>query len=412
MRTDCRPQSRPMPAPSTWAELDDSIAALLESHGVTVDDTDSRSMVFYAVPVGPAWSKARTNLLLHRPSYGLVAGTDVYVDADLHYKGEDELLRDAAAAPCYKNWRRCPLPRRGGSLGEVLTAALGLLDSPIVAQVAPLVVAAHDEPTSDSVELPPLLGAVGEIITPTAAAAAYEASFRKDLADQLAALLSGGPLCRGVVLWAEQPGSGKDHLMLAAAHPLLVNGQTTNVLRVSAAKAASGSYFEADVDASLMRLTSEAESVADCTLLIQDLDLLITGSAVSYSILCHALDRGLRVLATIRSKAFFHRAARDGYLMRRLFAVHVEELNRDETAQVLRGIADASHMSVPPEAIDAAIKMTHGTETSRPGAGLSLLAAAVQMAACRRGAHMVTPDDIFFVDRLNEWPTDATRDEE
>lgn len=380
-----------------------ALASLLMSRGIAMDVVDSRTVRFQAVPMDATlWNKPRTNVLLRRTSLGLGAGCTVYVDRDLAYQGTDPDLIHALQGPCCRSWRLLRLPAvPGDSVGEAFFRVLETLGSPITAELRPSVAPSPAKQGTHRLDLPRYLASVSEGITREMARAAYESCFHKPLATQLAVITLRPASPRGPVLWGDT-GCGRDHLMLAAAFPLLERKHVCAALRVSGARVAAGHLFPADLDAALMRLLAEALSLPNLLVMVQDLDLCVTHSPVSHALLCDALDRGLRLLASVRSEAFLNKVETDEALKRRMVPAHVETPARADFTQALQEFAQAHGVEAVPAAIETTLSLSHKEGACEPAASFGLLGAAVAERLWRGGSQL-HPDDIVAVFR-SHWP--------
>lgn len=398
--------------PDGWAAaLDRRLATALYQHGVPSAIVDRFTVRLEGVPLGADFSKPRSNLLLRRA--GLECGSSVFVDCDLAYTGGDRGLATALAGPSHRRWRRLRLPPVRGSVNEALSAVLRMLGSPL----APLAVQALAPPAAPAREAartapatPPgrVLSAVGEVITPEMALAAWRTSVRRRLAGRLAAVTTRAAPPRAAVLWG-QAGSGRDHLLLAAAHPLLESGRVRRAFRVSGAMLAAGCLVAQEIDAGLMHLLAEAEAEADCLLLVQDLDLCVTGTPVSLALLDRALDRGLKMLASVRGTGLLRRIPDDGPTARRLAVIHVPSTTAHQTAEVLAELPGGG-VKVAPATVQAAVHLARQDGPGQPGGAMGLLSAAIAEAAWE-GRPAVEPDDLFAV-LESQWPGDEEEDDE
>jgi len=292
------------------------------------------------------------------------------------------------------------LPPLPGTVNEATWTVLSLLGSPL----APLVrrtVNVQGRRAMAEAASPGVLAAMGERITPDMAAKAYAESFRQGLARQLAVLPTRSTLPRSVVLWG-RAGCGLDHLMLAAAHPLLEARMVTEVFRVAGSQLAAGCIFAQEVDGALMRLLDDAAGHEGALLLMRDLDTCLTGSTVSHCLLADALDRGVRLVATVRSETAMGRLRDDEATARRLVAVYVPPPDTAQTIEVLQRLADASQIEVSPPAIETAVRMTDGQGTAQPAAAVGLLGAALAEATWA-GRSQLGPDDVVAV-MQSQWP--------
>jgi hypothetical protein len=381
--------------------LDASLAKLLAEYGINVEGIDDYTTRYLAVPVADTFSKPRTNLLLRWSQ--LTQGSTVYVDSDLDYHGHDPMLIAAWQGPSIRDWRELRLPPVPGRPPEALWEVLRLLGSPLTERVRGLIGGATSDAAASTAkpELGRALSLAGELIPFEATAAAYETSFRKELA-QAIAVIPGRPTPPSSALLWGPAGSGRDHLLLAAAHLIWKAGRVRQVIRVSAARLVAGCIFPGEMDAALMRLLDDAASQRDTLLLIQDLDTCLTGSSVSFSLLCNALDRGLRCLATIRYEQSMARLRADDGIVRRFVGIHVDEPSNEEMAVALKQLATTSAVEVAPAAIQTAVKLASTQPGGEPAAAIALLGGAMAEAAWH-GSPQVGPDDVFAVQR-NDWP--------
>ncbi|HUT91341.1 MAG TPA: hypothetical protein VMY37_17715 [Thermoguttaceae bacterium] len=390
---------RTPPAPESWAAaLDPRLVALLEQHQARAETVDPWTARFHAVPVAEGcFNKPRTNLLLQRS--GMESGATVYVDGDLAYHGPDRTVNTILAGPCRRNWRRLRLPPLPGTVNEAICSALGLLGSPLAA-LARRVVQVRARTLAEAAATG-VLDAVGEPVTGEMAGKAYAESFRQGLARQLAVLPTRSTLPRSALLWG-RAGCGLDHLMLAAVHPLLEARMVTQVFRVSAAGLAAGCIFAQEVDAALMRLVEEAADRDGSLLLVRDLDACLTGSPISHCLLAGALDRGLRMFATVRSETALARLRDDEATARRVVAVYVPPPETAQTIDVLKHLAEAGQIEVSETAIETAVRITDGQRAAQPAAAVGLLGAALAEAAWA-GRSQLDPDDVIAV-MQSQWP--------
>lgn len=387
-------------------QLDERLVVLLGEYGVSVEPIDNPYVVcFRAVPL-EHFSKPRTNLLLRRLSP--VGGSSAYVDADLEYTGSDKTLMETMTGRTARNWRQLRVPPMSGPTGDVFCDVLELLGSPIAGQIRSAQTALDEGGKgADTPSLGRMLDAIGEIISPEEAAEAHRTSFRKELATRLAIITTRSVPPFSAVLWGRS-GSGLDHLMLAAAHVLFEGGHRSLVVRVCSGRAAAGSIFQAEADTALLKLLSEAGALEDCLLLLQDLDVCVTGSPASRSLLCNALDHGLRLFATVKSEAGLARFEEDEALARRLAPVRVDAPTYKAVAEALRELGKASRVEVAPAAIQAVLSRTRKQGAVEPAASISLLSAAIAEVAWR-GGKTVHPDDVLAVP-CDEWPGDNEKE--
>jgi hypothetical protein len=386
--------------PDGWsAGLDPRLVAVLQQNEVSAEPLDAWTARFRAVPLPEGtFNKSRTNLLLQRTA--MESGASVFVDDDLAYQGPDRTISTALTGPCRRNWRKLRLPPLPGTVNETISAALGFLGSPLAPLVRRTVTIQTRRARREAASVG-VLAAMGEPIGREMAAKAYADSFRQGLARQIAVLPTRSTLPRSALLWG-RAGCGRDHLMLAAAHPLFESGMVTEVFRVSAAGLAAGCIFAQEVDAALMRLLEDAAGRDGCLLLVQDLDTCLTGSPVCHGLLANALDRGLRLVATIRSETVLGRIRDDEALARRIVAVNVPPPETAQTIEVLKQLADQSQIEVSQPAIETAVRITDGRQASQPAAAIALLGAALAEATWA-GRSQLEPDDVLAVPQ-SQWP--------
>ncbi len=318
------------------------------------------------------------------------SGSAIYVDCDLAYQGTNAAMASVLSGPTRNNWRQLRIPPVPGMVGEVFAAVLRLLDSPLVAEISP---DPNPSNVADVAQQTP--DDMFEQITPKMAALAYENCFRRPLAEQLAVLTTRPVPPRSALLWG-RPGCGRNHLLLAAAHLLLAAGAASGVYRVSAAVLAAGCVLPQELDLALMKLFHEVAALPGSVLLVRDFDLCLSGTGVGSSLLCSALDRGLRLLGTVRATDFLVRLKRDEALARRLLALHVPPAENIQTAAVLEELARNSPVEVVPPAIAAAIRLSNEDEAAQPAAALGLLGAALAKAQWE-GRSPLGPDDLYDI---------------
>ncbi len=388
-------------APRTveWsADVGDRLRATLAGHDVRIEALDGWTIRCLGVPISDLFTKPRTNLLLRRLT--AKAGSSVYVDSDLAYHGPDPTLRLALTGPTRRKWRRLRTPPVPGTAGEALCSVLRLLDSPLADHASGAL--ANLELNESAKSAATGRGwMAGMTITPAMVAATHEESFRKSLARQLAVLTTRSTVPRSALLWG-RPGCGRDHLMLAAMHSLFESGRVSQVCQLSAASLVAGCILPQEVDSLLASVLAEATATDGSVLLVRDLDLCVTRSPVSSALLCDAFDRGLRLLATVRSAMFLNRVASDEALARRLLVIEVPPFSRSQTVAAVQRLAESTDLEVAPAAIQAAIHISDEQTTAQPAAAIGLLGGAIADANFD-GRRQVGPDDIFAVIQ-NQWP--------
>jgi hypothetical protein len=389
----------PSPGPHNWSQtLDAAIVETLARHQVAAEAIDADTLRLPGAPLGARFNKPRANLLLRRTP--LRSSAVAFVDSDLAYRGESAALAEAFRGECARNWRELKTPPIPGSAGEALRWLLSLLESPLAAELQ--AVARRDKPISGAAQATgAMLAFAGELLTHDEAQAYYDGCFRKSLARDLAVLTTRPTTPRCAVLWGEA-GSGVSHAMLAAAWPLMENEGAKSVYRVAAAAVGAGCLFAPERDAALMALLRDALAEENAVLLIEDLDVCLTGSPICYSLLGGALDRGLRFLATFRSQETL-RSLRDDEeaVARRLAAIYVPPASEAETVKAVRQLADECGLNVDDAAVLAAAGLTR-KQAAQPLAALAQLGAVIAETRWQ-GRDCVGPDDVLAIFE-NQWP--------
>ena len=390
-------RTRDNPGPTGWSRIDDNVQTVLLSHNIVLDAVDGRTVRLGGVPVGEEFNKTKTNLLLHGDTLR-GASVHAYVDADLNYGGPDKRLLRAFRGDCRNDWRLLLIRLAHENVNLALHEVLEHLGSPITDQVQRVLPQASDEAS----ELDPALAAVGHIVSPETASDAYNRTFRKDLADRLSVTVTRPHSPCSVILLG-QPGAGRDLVMLAAAHRLLEDHRAEQIIRISGAAVAAGSIFPAEKDAALLRTLCAARQRDGRVLLIGDIDVALSGTDVGLSVLCDAIDMGVRFLATVRSERGMVQIATDDALARRVVAVNLTEPPRCVVAKVLTNIARTSPCKVTEAAINVILHLSESRAADgvEPARSVGLLNAAIHRASCLGG--QVDPDMIFAV-QSSQWP--------
>ena len=137
-------------------------------------------------------------------------------------------------------------------------------------------------------------------------------------------------------------------------------------------------------------------------LLVDQLDLGISGTMASLSLLGEALDRGSRMLATVQVEDFLEHVQEIPSLARRLLPVKVPPLSLDQTLRALKQLVRTSGYDVSPTALVAAVEITQRQGATQPAAAIDLLGAAMAEAHWRSNK-TITPDDVTAVLKP-DWP--------
>jgi ATP-dependent Clp protease ATP-binding subunit ClpA len=387
---------------SMWSQPDKLFLNLLASHGISVDVIDNYSSRFNAIPVGPQFNKAKSNILLSKTSSSKAVGCQVFVDDDLKYLGRNTVQIKAFTGCCNKNWRRLLVEPVLGNISESLCRILEILESPIAHEARLTVNLVEEERQELAEDLSEnILVGFGKIISPEMSAQAYQKVIYKELATEIAVVISRTEIPSSVILWG-QSGVGKDLVMLAAVHPLFQKNQTNQVIQISGWEIGIGSIFPAEIDNSLRLILTEAQK-QDCLLLVQDIDVCLSGTEVSRSLLCNAIDNGLHLIASVRTPTAASRLAQDMSIFRRLLAVKVEEPSPEEMLEVLQQISKRSPVKVQPSAIQAILSLSQRglVSGSEPALSIGILSGAIHQAEWKKT--QVDPDLVYSILK-GQWP--------
>lgn len=272
--------------------LERVLADRLRRERVRIDVQDENTAFFRRVPANPRFfSKPTTNLLVKRP--GPAWPFAVCVDEDLTYQGgNQELVQMFAKGHCEHGWRVIFLGRAGDhDLQPVTEEALRVLGFD------------GREPAYEvAVASPPgrqgLLSTFGEDLTRAlASGVADPCAGRADLIDEI---------CRS--LWLERPpllvlvgaaGVGKTNLLHGVAGRLHARRPESRVVRVDAAALVAGTLLGAEREQLTARLLREVGESTRTILAIERLELVHRDAPHTAPLLANALDRGLRLVATV-----------------------------------------------------------------------------------------------------------------
>jgi hypothetical protein len=118
--------------------------------------------------------------------------------------------------------------------------------------------------------------------------------------------------------------------------------------------------------------------------------------------LADALDRGLRLFATVRSEAVLGRLRDNEATARRVVAVYLPPPDPTQTIEVLKQMAEESQIEVTLPAIETAVRITDHQQAAQPAAAIGLLGAALAEANWA-GRSQLGPDDVVAV-LQSQWP--------
>jgi hypothetical protein len=383
--------------PGSWSScVDAHLASALKACNVRVEPLDPTSLRLRAVPLSAHFNKMRTNLLIHRAGDQICA----YVDFDLDYNGPNHAVRSAFNGPRDRNWRQLNVNISAGNAGQVVRATLEALGSPVI-DILQVGLGDAKQPVVDGpLDSNSILATETRAVEADNLAAAFKSSVHKPLAQRMAVMLTRQPPS-GCVVWAPS-GAGKGHLLRTTAHILLHGQYVSQVRHLPAARLTCGRVFPAERDGVLSVLLDELVDRPRLLLLVDHLDLGMSGTMPSLSLLAEALDRGAHLLATVQDESFLKGVQEIPALARRLLPVKVPRLNPKATLQALQHLVRASGYDVSPAALLAAVEITERQSAIQPAAAIDLLRSALAEARWRTHKQ-ITPDDVTSVLKP-DWP--------
>jgi ATP-dependent Clp protease ATP-binding subunit ClpA len=355
--------------------LEAALEAKLKRLHLRLELAGQGTLVLKNVPADHrSFSKARTNLLIKRPTESLPCV--VCVDEDLEYTGTDPALAGAfAAGPTQQGWRVLTF---GGCLHRDLTAALEYALSFLVADKI------DDEPgkTSAAAAAAPSKGLL--------------AAWAENLTDAVAGGQTGPTLCRDeemeqvtactlrwlghLALILGEAGTGKTNLLHGAASLLARRGR--KVLAVNTGAIMAGTLFESEREALLMSLLREARD-SGAVLALEQAEWAVIGVPRGLVLLRESLDRGVRLMATSSADHVCRFAIHP--LASRLEIVQLGELCAGDTCRVLEtlrpSIATHHGVQIDAEVEHAVVERALPMEGSLPGKAVGLLDAAAARAS-------------------------------
>jgi ATP-dependent Clp protease ATP-binding subunit ClpA len=194
-----------------------------------------------------------------------------------------------------------------------------------------------------------------------------------------------------------RPGAGATELMHAAAGRLVVRDSCARVFHIEAACAAAGAMMETDRDAALMALLDEMQEQPDALFLVDHLDLLL-GTLISHALLTAALDRGVRMLATLKAPSVsVQRIGADDALRRRLSLFQLDDVKPAALMPALHRLAEVAGIEAEPQAIGATLRLSARSGEAQPGAAVSLMGAALATGRWQ-GRKVISPGDVVAAD--------------
>ncbi len=353
-----------------------------------LETPDEHTLAVKHVPANQrCFNKLRTNLLITRPVEGQLCF--ICVDEDLSYTGSDQALAHAfACAPAQQGWRILSLGRvLGADLTEALDYAFSMLagedESPPVPSFPPttaLLSAWASELSEDFV------GARTPITL-----------FRDEELEQAAGCVLG--LQGRMALILGEPGTGKTNLLGGIARLLRPHGRS--VLAVNTGALMAGTLFESERERLLRALLTEARE-AGAVLAFEQAEWLVSGMPRSMAVLCDALDRGVRLIATTTPE--HERRFATAPLAGRLELVRLPEMCASDSREVLeqhRPLLCAHHrVRIDAEVEKAAVERSLSLAGALPGKAIKLLDAAAARARLNRCESVLLIDVFMSASRM------------
>jgi hypothetical protein len=168
---------------------------------------------------------------------------------------------------------------------------------------------------------------------------------------------------------------------------------------VSGADVSCGAIFQAQRDDCLRETLKQVRDLPDTLIVMEHFELACCASPVAASLICDALDNGLRMIAIVNPGGAKH-VTRYGALTRRLEPIRIPPLEPVDLQQLLEDHA-ATHsvegeIEVSPEVLPVVIELAQRRRGANPGSALSLMDAVVTHATWA-DAKCVGPDDVYHV---------------
>jgi hypothetical protein len=377
-------------------QLDEDIRQWLNEHDVTISFPRSRMVQLDGVGVGEGFSKPFTNLLL-RQLDNEAGRWDVYVDEDFYYVGNDAERRGWFCGQKTSRWSRLQLARPiSGDVNGAIVQALDLVESPVLKDVAePVVKRLLETPPADNTQP----GTECPLDRERSTAPPIKLTHQQlDAVERIAVTVCRRmpPTCP-LLLGAS--GSGKSALAQAAARTIRERGVVRRVISLSGADVSCGAVFQAQRDDCLRDTLKQIRDRTDTLVVMEHFELACCGSPVAASLICDALDDGLRMIAIANPGGGRH-VTRYRALTRRLEPIRVPPLEPADLRQLLEDQA-ANHplggeVDVSPEVLPVVLELAQRRRGANPGSALSLMDAVVTHANWA-DAKFVGPDDVYHV---------------
>ena len=368
-------------------EVQPELEARLKQMRLRLESPDEDTLSVKRVPASQhCFSKPRTNLLIKRPVQGQPCF--VCVDDDLRYTGTDQfLVRAFASAPTERGWRIL-------SVGGVLRDLAGALE------YAFSMLAGEEQttPAPASTRSGVLLGSWAKELTEDSAGPhAPITLFRDEEVEQVAGCMLGWQGRLALILG--EPGTGKTNLLGGIARLLRSHGRA--VLAVNTGALMAGTLFESERERLLQALLTEARE-ASAVLAFEQGEWLLSGMPRSMAILCDALDRGVRLIATTTPDHGSRFAMAP--LADRLEWVRLREMCASDSRLVLekhRPLLCAHHrVRIDAEVEKAAVDRSLSLAGALPGKAIRLLDAAAARARLNHSESVLLIDVFMSASRM------------
>ena len=343
---------------------------------VRVDVPDGDTVLLRNVPAnGRFFNKPRTNVLIKRPRAGMPYL--ICVDEDLDYNGSDlALARAFAAGQKQQGWRVLSVGHWAQSgIQELIEEALGAVGfDGREPQLAP-------RPSAETTN-----ATTGKLLAGYSIAVScdegHEPTIGREerIEEVVSSLLQWQAR---LPLIAGEPGVGKTNLIRAVARSLKQCRPAWRVLSIELSEVMAGSLFDSDRESLLIALLKEATDDRNAVLVLEHLEMAVLGVPRGHLLLCHALDRGARLIGTTLPG---HLTRFDvAPLCRRVQVSELPEMGISETSEVLLALRDqiAEHHAITMSdgVLDVAIETSLGLAGHLPAKAIALLDAAAARAS-------------------------------
>lgn len=364
-------------------ELGPELVNKLKQLRVRVEIPDGDTVFLRNVPANNQFfNKARTNLLIKRPREG--SPFLVCVDEDLQYTGNDSaLVRAFNGAHRQQGWRVLLVDHDSEiAVDRVTENALKVLgfdgDEPAL------------QPANDAVRLPPegLIGAFGTNLSERVKQGIAEQTIARveKINDVIGCLWQRAvriPVITG------PSGVGKTNLLYGVARRLrgmesaeaFVDSPTPlGLISVDLGIVMAGTMFDSERENLLTALLKEAAQSAEMILVLEHVELALTGVPRGQWLLSQAADNGLKLIGTALTEVRFDIDP----LLRRVCVVELAEPWPEELAEILaehsRLIADHHNVTIDDSLLPLVIETSQRFAGHLPAKAIALLDAAASHA--------------------------------